>query len=467
MEGKILKAVSSAVEKGIETAVVTVLEVKGSSPGKEGSMMAVFSDGSILGTVGGGALEYEFIQEALKAIKENKSCEKSFELTEKGSLHMKCGGFVRAYIKVFAKREKLLIMGGGHLGAELYTLGKFLNKYVGSLHMKCGGFVRAYIKVFAKREKLLIMGGGHLGAELYTLGKFLNKYVVIFDDREEFFVRAYIKVFAKREKLLIMGGGHLGAELYTLGKFLNKYVVIFDDREEFANKERFPEADEIIFGKMKETVKNYSIDENSYIIIVTRGHENDKECLKAILDKKGAYIKVFAKREKLLIMGGGHLGAELYTLGKFLNKYVVIFDDREEFANKERFPEADEIIFGKMKETVKNYSIDENSYIIIVTRGHENDKECLKAILDKKVSPKYIGMVGSRGKVLSTYKELLDEGYSKEELKKIYSPIGLDISSSEPKEIALGIMAEITAVKNQKTGEHMRDVRKIDIDNLN
>ncbi|MFR3298526.1 MAG: XdhC family protein [Fusobacterium sp.] len=275
MEGKILKAVSSAVEKGIETAVVTVLEVKGSSPGKEGSMMAVFSDGSILGTVGGGALEYEFIQEALKAIKENKSCEKSFELTEKGSLHMKCGGFVRAYIKVFSKREKLLIMGGGHLGAELYTL------------------------------------------------------------------------------------------------------------------------------------------------------------------------------------------------GKFLNKYVVVFDDREEFANRERFSEADEIIFGKMKETVKNYSIDENSYIIIVTRGHENDKECLKAILDKKVSPKYIGMVGSRGKVLSTYKELLDEGYSKEELKKIYSPIGLDISSSEPKEIALGIMAEITAVKNQKTGEHMRDVRKIDIDNLN
>lgn len=274
MEGKILKAVSSAVERGIETAVVTVLEVKGSSPGKEGAMMAVFSDGSILGTVGGGALEYEFIQEALKAIKENKSCEKSFELTEKGSLHMKCGGFVRAYIKVFAKREKLLIMGGGHLGAELYTL------------------------------------------------------------------------------------------------------------------------------------------------------------------------------------------------GKFLNKYVVIFDDREEFANRERFPEADEIILGKMKETVKNYSIDENSYIIIVTRGHENDKECLKAILDKKVFPKYIGMVGSRGKVLSTYKELLDEGYLKEELKKIYSPIGLDISSSEPKEIALGIMAEITAVKNQKTGEHMRDIRKIDIDNL-
>ncbi len=274
MEGKILKAVSSAVEKGIETAVVTVLEVKGSSPGKEGAMMAVFSDGSILGTVGGGALEYEFIKEALKAIKENKSFEKSFELTEKGSLHMKCGGFVRAYIKVFAKREKLLIMGGGHLGAELYTL------------------------------------------------------------------------------------------------------------------------------------------------------------------------------------------------GKFLNKYVVIFDDREEFANRERFPEADEIILGKMKETVKNYSIDENSYIIIVTRGHENDKECLKAILDKKVFPKYIGMVGSRGKVLSTYKELLDEGYLKEELKKIYSPIGLDISSSEPKEIALGIMAEITAVKNQKTGEHMRDIRKIDIDNL-
>lgn len=274
MEGKILKAVSDAVEKGIEVAVVTVLEVKGSSPGKEGSMMAVFSDGSIIGTVGGGALEYEIIQESLKAINKNSSCEKSFELTETGNLHMKCGGFVRVYIKIFAKREKLLIMGGGHLGAELYTL------------------------------------------------------------------------------------------------------------------------------------------------------------------------------------------------GKFLNKYVVIFDDREEFINKERFPKADELIFGKMEETVKNYSIDENSYIIIVTRGHENDKQCLKAILDKKISPKYIGMVGSKGKVISTYKELLDEGYSKEELKEIYSPIGLDISNSEPKEIALGIMAEIIAVKNKKTAIHMKNIRKIDIDNL-
>lgn len=274
MEGKILKAVSDAVEKGIEVAVVTVLEVKGSSPGKEGSMMAVFSDGSIIGTVGGGALEYEIIQESLKAINKNSSCEKSFELTETGNLHMKCGGFVRVYIKIFAKREKLLIMGGGHLGAELYTL------------------------------------------------------------------------------------------------------------------------------------------------------------------------------------------------GKFLNKYVVIFDDREEFINKERFPKADELIFGKMEETVKNYSIDENSYIIIVTRGHENDKQCLKAILDKKISPKYIGMVGSKGKVISTYKELLSEGYSKEELKEIYSPIGLDISNSEPKEIALGIMAEIIAVKNKKIAIHMKDIRKIDVDNL-
>lgn len=274
MEGKILKAVSDAVEKGIEVAVVTVLEVKGSSPGKEGSMMAVFSDGSIIGTVGGGALEYEIIQESLKAINKNSSCEKSFELTETGNLYMKCGGFIRVYIKIFAKREKLLIMGGGHLGAELYTL------------------------------------------------------------------------------------------------------------------------------------------------------------------------------------------------GKFLNKYVVIFDDREEFINKERFPKADELIFGKMEETVKNYSIDENSYIIIVTRGHENDKQCLKAILDKKISPKYIGMVGSKGKVISTYKELLSEGYSKEELKEIYSPIGLDISNSEPKEIALGIMAEIIAVKNKKIAIHMKDIRKIDVDNL-
>lgn len=274
MEGKIIKAISDAIENGKEVAVVTILEVKGSSPGKEGSMMAVFPDESIIGTVGGGALEYNLIQESLKAIKENKSYEKTFELTEKGSLHMKCGGFVRVYIKVFAKREKLLIMGGGHLGLELYKL------------------------------------------------------------------------------------------------------------------------------------------------------------------------------------------------GKYLNKYTVIFDDRKEFANKERFPEADEIILGNMEESVNNYSIDKNSYIVIVTRGHENDKQCLKAILNQKENPKYIGMVGSRGKVLSTYKELLNEGYSKEKLKDIYSPIGLDIGSSEPKEIALGIIAEILAVKNQKKSIHMRDIKEIDLENI-
>lgn len=274
MEGKILKAVSEAVDKGKESALITILEVKGSSPGKEGSVMGVFSDGSIIGTVGGGALEYKLIEEAIKLIKENKSCEKTFELTENSSLHMKCGGFVRAYIKVFSKREKLLIMGGGHLGKELYFL------------------------------------------------------------------------------------------------------------------------------------------------------------------------------------------------GKFLNKYVVIFDDRHEFVNKERFLDADELIFGDMEETVKNYVIDENSYIVIVTRGHENDKKCLKAILDKKIFPKYIGMVGSRGKVLDTYKELLQEGYLKEDLKKIYSPIGLDISNSEPKEIALGIIGEILAVKNKKNSIHMKDVKKIDVDSL-
>ncbi len=265
MEGKILKALSDAVDSGKSAAVVTVLEVNGSSPGKEGSMMGVFSDGSIIGTVGGGALEYNLIEEALKAIQENRSYEKSFELTEQGTLHMKCGGFIRAYIKVFAKREKLLIMGGGHLGAELYTL------------------------------------------------------------------------------------------------------------------------------------------------------------------------------------------------GKFLNKYVVIFDDREEFAKREKFPEADEIILGDMGENLRNYPLDENSYIVIVTRGHVNDKECLKAVLDSRTDVKYIGMVGSRGKVASTFKELIEEGYSKESLEKIYSPIGLNISNREPKEIALGIMAEIIAVKNGKKPAHMKE----------
>ena len=269
MEGKLMLEIARRIDSGEKAALVTLIGVEGSSPGKAGSLMGVFADGSIIGTVGGGNLEYQIINSAVEAIKEGKNREFDFELIEEGTLHMRCGGSVSGYIKVFQRRRKLIIAGGGHLGAELYKL----------------------------------------------------------------------------------------------GKYLNMYTVVADDREEYVNRDRFPDADELLCGDIGETLTNYHLDEGSYVVIVTRGHAGDKDALRAIAGRKTAYA----------------------------------------------------------------------------------------------------GMIGSQKKIIETYKDLLEEGIKKEDLEKVYSPVGLHISNGEPQEIALGIMAEILKVKNKKTGKHMNEVKVITI----
>lgn len=269
MEGKIMEEIAKRIDSGEKVALVTLIGVYGSSPGKSGSIMGVFFDKTTIGTIGGGNLEFQVINSAIEAMEINENREFEFKLEVDGSLDMRCGGKVKGYIKVFQRRRKLVIAGGGHLGADLYKL------------------------------------------------------------------------------------------------------------------------------------------------------------------------------------------------GKYLNMYTVIIDDREEYVNEERFPEADELLCGDIGEMLKNYPLDDGSYLVIVTRGHLGDKSALKAVVGRKIA--YVGMIGSRKKVIESYRDLMDEGIDKKDLLKIYSPVGLDISNGEPAEIALGIMAEILKVKNEGTGKHMREVKTIEL----
>jgi xanthine dehydrogenase accessory factor len=267
MEGKIMGEIAKRIDSGEKVALVTLIDVNGSSPGKSGSIMGVFFDRTILGTIGGGNLEFQVINSAIEAMEVGENREFEFTLAADGSLDMRCGGKVKGYIKIFQRRKKLIIAGGGHLGIDLYKL----------------------------------------------------------------------------------------------GRYLNMYTVVIDDREEYVNEERFPKADELLCGDIGEILTNYSLDDSSYLVIVTRGHLGDKSALKAVVGRKTAYV----------------------------------------------------------------------------------------------------GMIGSRKKIVESYRDLLNEGINKDDLSKIYSPVGLDISSGEPAEIALGIMAEILKVKNKGTGRHMRDVKAI------
>lgn len=160
------------------------------------------------------------------------------------------------------------------------------------------------------------------------------------------------------------------------------------------------------------------------------------------------FIKVFKSNDELLIIGAGHVGHKLSKMAKLLGYKVTIVDDREEFASKERFPEADEIKVGDVKTVLKAHPINQKTNIVIVSHGHKDDQDAVEVVANSEA--RYIGMIGSIPKIKICFKNLLEKGIDKERLKSIYSPIGLDLGGETPEEISLAIMAEIQAVKYKK-----------------
>jgi len=132
-----------------------------------------------------------------------------------------------------------------------------------------------------------------------------------------------------------------------------------------------------------------------------------------------------------------------------------VIDDREEFANPERFPSADEIIVGPFLEAFDRISISSNAYIAIVTRGHLHDRDVLKAALQTDAI--YIGMIGSRRKRNIIYQSLMEEGVSEARLKEVHSPIGADIGGETPEEIAISIVAELISERSSRRTQSDKD----------
>lgn len=211
--------------------------------------------------------------------------------------------------------------------------------------------------------------------------------------------------------------------------------------------------------------------ENHIIELATEAIEEGKsKSVDILLDTEGVkmicggaieiFIDVYTSKDKLLIIGGGHVGYAIYKVASLLDFDIVMFDDREEFLNKERFPLAKELVLGVSNEELGKYPIDRNTYIVIVSRSHEYDEESLEEVVNSKA--KYIGTMGSKKKVITILKNLMKKGCKKEDLDKVYSPIGLDIASEKPEEIAISIMSEILLVKNNGNLKHMKSPVKID-----
>ncbi len=148
------------------------------------------------------------------------------------------------------------------------------------------------------------------------------------------------------------------------------------------------------------------------------------------------------------IFGAGHVSSALAHLTRMVDFRTVVLDDRQQFANKERFPAVDDIrVLESFDAALDGLFIDPDSYLVIVTRGHSHDKTVLAQALRSKAG--YIGMIGSRRKRATLYAALLDEGFSQDDLDRVHSPIGLSIGAETPEEIAVSIIGELI---NQRAG---------------
>jgi len=153
------------------------------------------------------------------------------------------------------------------------------------------------------------------------------------------------------------------------------------------------------------------------------------------------YIEAYTTPPTLVIAGGGHVSKALAPIAMSVGFRLFILDDREEFANPERFPEAEIVKVGDYETGLQQLPINANSFIVIATRGHRYDDSALASALRTPAS--YVGLLGSKRKTILIYEALLKRGFSLDDIRRTRSPIGLDIGARTPEEIALSIMSEV------------------------
>jgi xanthine dehydrogenase accessory factor len=157
------------------------------------------------------------------------------------------------------------------------------------------------------------------------------------------------------------------------------------------------------------------------------------------------HVDPLAPAPRLYVIGAGHVGWQLGRIAVDAGFRLHVVDDREKFANRERFPNADAIVVEPIAEWLHRAEIPSAAYVVIVTRGHQNDLEAMRALAARDL--RYLGLIGSRAKVARIRTVLLSEGMPPECLDRVHSPIGLEIGAITPAEIAISILAQLIAVR--------------------
>ncbi len=344
--------------EGRRFAVATVVRTSGSTPQVVGAKLLVDDLGRIVGTLGGGCVEGDAFTEAREVIASGRSSLREYELTEDLAYDtgLVCGGTM--WIAIEPGESALRV-------AERDFLGDVLAASSGGRPVALSTLLRRDGKELAPAGRLFVEPDGR-------------------------------------------SHGSLGD-------------ASLDERALAVAREVLREG----------TARNVPLDETHELL-----------------------VEPVLSRPHLVVVGGGHVGLALAKQGALLDMDVTVLDDRPEFAARERFPAPIEVMNAEMAEALRTMTIGWNSFVVIATRGHKLDAQCLRAAVT--LPARYVGLLGSRRKTILVARMLRDEGVSEERLRAVHAPIGLDLGGRTPAEIALAVLAEITQERYGGSGRALR-----------
>ena len=359
------RQVKQLIEEGETLAVATIVSTLGSTPREVGAQMVVAASGEVLGTVGGGCGEAEVIREAVEVIRSQKPSLVKVELLDaiESDSPAVCGGILNVFVDPWWKdlrsnfcvqlADELLGVQHDGTAAVMATV----------IHAENCTDVSPGAKCFIRDG---VVKAGNIG------------------DKEL-----------------------LAAAIQEAGVRLTR------------------EESRRVLLKLPETGRKADI-----------------------------FFQVIPAIRKVIIVGAGHLAIPLVKFAKILGFHITVLDDRVMYASRSRFPDADEVLVGDMAATLGSLEITPQTYIVLITRGHQFDEPCLRQVI--RSPAKYIGMIGSRRRIQACFIRFRDEeGIPEELLKQVYAPIGLELKAESPEEIALSIIAEMVKVRRGGTAKSL------------
>ncbi len=356
--------IKQLIEDGETLAIATIVSTLGSTPREVGAKMVVTAAGEVLGTVGGGCGEAEVVRQAVQVIRTQTPAMVKVELMDdiESNSPAVCGGILNVFVDPWWKDPSAVC---GQLANEL-------------LKVQNEG-AAAVVATVVKADNCPDVTPG-----------------------EKSFVRdGAVKAGSIRNKELLQA-----------------------------------------------------------IIYEAENRQKREECRQVKLALPGSdktvevFFDVVTAIRKVIIVGAGHLAIPLVKFARILGFHITVLDDRVMYANRERFPDADDVLVGDMAETLRGLEITPQTYVVLITRGHQFDEPCLREIIHKPA--KYIGMIGSKRRIKACFIRFRDEdGIPEELLKRVYAPIGLDIKAESPEEIALSIIAEMVKVRRGGTAQSL------------